>query len=188
MNPDLKSHNKWIIFSSLGWLLGVLLTLIFSVSFDAFGIEGLQFFMAIGMGLGMGYMQWRFLDAHIKISKQWIFYLTIGLTIPFLILDLIKQFIYFQPNALLIALCISLGSIISGILQIRLIKPYIKSNTSWILFSFLGWTLAGLSIYSVDYTHHISNHNLTLFFINLLALLAGGPIVGLITQLGFRRF
>jgi len=131
-------------------------------------------------------MQWRFLNAHIKISKQWISYLAIGLTIPFLVLDIIKQFVYFQPDALLIALCISAGSIITGLLQIKLIKPYIKSSILWIALSFLGWTLAGLSIFSVDYTHHISDHNLTLFFINLSALLIGGPIVGFITRFGFK--
>mgnify|MGYP000250285469 CR=1 FL=1 len=186
MRINKKTSSKWILFSSLGWLLGVILTLVFSVTFDAIGIEGLQFFMAIGMGLGMGFMQWRFLNAHIKISKQWISYLAIGLTIPFLVLDIIKQFVYFQPDALLIALCISAGSIITGLLQIKLIKPYIKSSILWIALSFLGWTLAGLSIFSVDYTHHISDHNLTLFFINLSALLIGGPIVGFITRFGFK--
>ena len=115
MKPTTVRHftiTKWTKASFAGWLLGIVVILMLSSLLDAVGIEHMQFYLGVGMGAGVGVIQWLYLRKIIPIGKTWIWYSIIGLGTPFVALDLIPNRLL--PNKLPIA--ISMGSLAVGFL------------------------------------------------------------------------
>ncbi len=173
--------SSWIMATSVGWALGILLVLLFASFFDAIGIEGRQFFIGTGMGAGVGFMQWRVLKKLFALGSNWIWFSILGLTLPFIILHLLNFFPHLNFNNYHLPTSILLGGIIIGSLQERLLKQYAPNARGWTLASFLGWAAAGACVLAIDYTRFLSDNNWVLFSLNLLLMLAGGPLLGLIT-------
>ncbi|MCP3933628.1 MAG: hypothetical protein GY705_31560 [Bacteroidetes bacterium] len=186
MNNTLEAKTnfpmrKWLIYNSLGWLSGTILVLIFSSTFDAIGIENLQFIVAVGIGLGIGIAQWLVLKNIIALKTTWITVTVIGLTIPFLIADILRYFELLNLKSLFIPICVGTGSILVGSLQSKLLKDYNIGLLNWLVVSFFSWLLIALAVYSVEYTHLISRNVWFGFITNLVLLLSGGIIIGIIT-------
>ncbi len=186
MNNTLEAKTnfpmrKWLIYNSLGWLSGTILVLIFSSIFDAIGIENLQFIVAVGIGLGIGIAQWLVLKNIIALKTTWITVTVIGLTIPFLIADILRYFELLNLKSLFIPICVGTGSILVGSLQSKLLKDYNIGLLNWLVVSFFSWLLIALAVYSVEYTHLISRNVWFGFITNLVLLLSGGIIIGIIT-------
>jgi len=173
--------KKWLIYNFFGWLLGTLLVLILSSSFDTIGIEDLQFFVAIGIGLGIGIAQWLVLKNITDIKTTWISATIIGLTIPFLISDTLNYFELLNLKSLLIPVCVGIGSLLVGFFQSKLLKNYNIRILNWMIISFFSWMLIALAVYSVEYTNLISKNVWFGFITNLILLLSGGIILGIIT-------
>lgn len=180
------SFARWIRASFIGWFIGILLILALAIGFDSIGIEHLQFFMGIGMGIGVGYMQWKVLKKAIGIEKNWVWTSIVGLGAPMLLLDLLKMFSNLSLGNYHLPLSIGLGGICIGLLQHKILAAHSSKSGQWIPGCALGWTAAIALVWGVDYTKHISSHNLTLFFLNIALILGGGIVLGLITG-GFLR-
>jgi len=173
--------KKWLIYNFFGWLLGTILVLIFSSTLDAIGVENLQFFIAVGIGLGIGIAQWLVLKKITSIKKTWISVTVIGLTIPFLIADILKYFELLNLKSLFILVCVGIGSLLIGFFQSKLLKNYNIGILNWMVISFFSWVIIALAVYSVEYTHLISKNVWFGFITNLVLLLSGGIILGIIT-------
>ncbi len=187
---DIKTNfptRKWLTYNFFGWLLGTIFVLILSSSFDAIGIENLQFFIAVGVGLGIGTAQWMILKRITEIKKNWITVTVIGLTIPFLIADILRYFELLNLESLFIPVCVGIGSLLVGFLQSKLLKNYNIGMLNWIIISFFSWILIALAVSSVEYTHLISKNVWFGFFTNLTLLLSGGIILGFITGKHLKR-
>lgn len=180
MKYDL-SLTKWVRSTFLGWLIGIALILILASAFEAVGISNLHFFMGIGMGFGVGFMQWKMLNKIIPIGKRWIWYAMLGLTLPFLTFDLLPYFTRIKFPEYQVSIPIALGGISVGALQLKLLKSYTKKTDLWVVANILGWIIAGLSILCIDYTDRISSNVSILFALNLSLMLVGGIILGLIS-------
>lgn len=177
---------RWTTSTFWGWLLGIVLIIGLSSLLDSMGIEDMQFYVGLGMGAGVGYAQWLLLRKHIPMSKNWIWFSAAGMGIPFIILDLLltKSFTYKMP------LGVVLGAILVGFLQFRLLKRYSEKANSWIWSSIAGWTLGVLAVLTIDYTKQLPPYlssNLLLAFINLLLILLGGIILGVITGIALKK-
>jgi hypothetical protein len=179
--------KKWVLYHFIGWLLGIIFVLILSSSFDALGITNLQFFVALGIGLGVGISQWLLLKTTLEIEKKWIVVTALGLTTPFLVADLLTYFDILHLKSLLIPVCISIGSLLTGYFQALLLKPYHIKITNWIAITFFSWVLIALAVYSVEYTNLLSKNVWFGFVINLILLLSGGIILGCITGLYLKK-
>ncbi|UKN00262.1 hypothetical protein K6119_11005 [Paracrocinitomix mangrovi] len=179
--------KRWIVFNFLGWILGTALVLIMSSSFDAIGIESLQFFVAVGIGLGIGLTQWLVLKRVSKIRAKWILYTMLGLSIPFIISDVLKYFNLLDLEELLIPVCVAIGSIFLGIFQSKLLADYKINAVFWIGISFISWVLISLAVISVAYTQLISDNVWFGFTVNLILLLSGGIILGVITGIHLKK-
>lgn len=186
MNGYKWSGKKWVIANFLGWFTGVLLLLILASVFETAGRE-MQFFMGLSMGAGTGFFQWRVLKHSTGIDKRWIWNAAIGLMVPFLIFDIIKLSGYTIPPFYGMIISIILGSLLTGILQQQLLKKYKANSVLWIPASLLGWMLATATVFSMDYTRYLTNNNLALFFINIILILAGGLVLGIITNIFLTR-
>ncbi len=135
---------RWILASFLGWLLGLIITIVLAVSLEAISGGGAQFMVGLGIGAGVGYMQGRVLKDKLANMLAWVWASTIGMGLPFILWDISSLAGSGLPFSM--PLCVAIGSLIVGILQWRLLQPLSPKAWWWIPGCFLGWTLtAGLT-------------------------------------------
>lgn len=180
------SVNRWTKATFWGWVIGIALILIISSFLDSIHIEHTQFYLGVGVGVGVGFTQWRLLKKFITIPSMWFWFSTVGMGVPFVLLDLI-------PNEVLVhklPFSISSGAIFSGFLQYTILKKHFEKAKLWITGSFLGWVLGVLTVFIIDYTNNLKSvisSNLVLAAINLFLMLAGGIVLGIITGKTIRK-
>lgn len=176
------SVSKWVFLTSAGFIFGILLILLFGAFSEYAGIE-VQFPLAISMGLGIGVMQWIVLRKHFDNSFKWIWLFIIGLSIPFLLFDILGSFL--KLNEWYYFAGWGLGGFLSGYLQYRFYFLFRSAKAkSWVWYSFGAWVSCTL-ITSVIFIPFIKSLGRTLeVTINMIAILGCGPILGLITGFG----
>lgn len=175
---------KWIIATSVGWLIGVILVILFAMAFEGLGIHNMQFFMGLGLGAGIGYMQWRMLGKWLGMGAEWLWLTITGLTLPFLSIDLLKLFSSFSPsgNAYLLYSIASAG-LTTGLFQFFALKKDTRRSWPWIFGSLFSWSAAGIYFLTINYTTAVSSHNMVLFALNLFIILTGGLVLGIISSI-----
>lgn len=180
------SVKRWTLTTFGGWFLGVILIMMLSGFLDSIGIEGMQFYLGLGMGAGVGFFQWLLLRKFLAVNALWILFSACGLGIPFIILDL-------MPTGTVpykLPLSIFFGALTVGLLQFLLLKKLSPKAYLWILSSFIGWILAVATVFTVNYTMMIKVSgyvNLVMALINLLLILAGGIVLGVITGISLKK-
>jgi len=177
--------GRWIKFTFLGWLLGMALIIILSMILESMGITGMQFYVGVGMGAGVGLMQWLLLRKHIGMKSTWISASILGMGIPFILFDL-----FTNNSSYALLFSVSLGGLLSGMLQYELIKNLFPNATLWIRGSFIGWTISALTVQLINYTMTMVSSgmtNLLLALLNLGLILSGGLFLGLVTKITWKK-
>jgi hypothetical protein len=177
---------SWTKTTFWGWILGVIFILLLSSFLDSIGIEHMQFYLGVGMGAGVGFTQWLLLKKNTAVkNKNWIWFSILGMGIPFVILDLILKS---NPGYKLI-LGIAFGAFALGLLQYTILKNYSSKAGIWIFGCFAGWSLAVLTTFSINYTMRLSSFfsALTLASINLVLILVGGVVLGIVTGIALKK-
>jgi hypothetical protein len=181
------SVKKWVWASFSGWFIGILLIIVLSSVLDSVGIEGVQFYIGFGVGTGIAIMQWRALLGIIPNASKWIWYTILGVGSPFLVFDIIKKLGGFALDDYNILVCVSIGGLLTGLLQSSILKTHYKTANRWIFASLLGWVLSAITVLGIEVTRHITQNNLALFVINLILIISGGAVLGLITAPFLRK-
>lgn len=185
MNKNQLTIGRWTLATFLGWLLGVIVILVFSSLLDAAGIEHLQFYVGLGMGAGVGFSQWLFLRKRFLITQKWFWFSATGMDLPFAVLD------FFLPGNVTYKLPISVapGGIATGILQTSLLKKCFSIGVQWVISSFAGWVFAALTVLLIDYTMILrsASNALLLALLNLILILAGRTILGWMNGRSLKR-
>ncbi len=174
------SVGRWVKATFWGWLLGVALILVLSSILDAGGIEDMQFYIGVGMGLGVGFAQWLLLRKYTAVSASWIWASVLGLGIPFLIVDLLFKNLGDEK----LPLGVVAGGLLVSLFQYALLKSKSSKASLWIPACFTGWALAAGTVLTINFMMTIRGEgwvNLALFFANLIIILLGGIVLGLIT-------
>ena len=177
--------KRWLTATFLGWLLGVVFIIMLSSILDSIGIEGMQFYLGVGMGGGVGLAQWFFFRRQGFLNGHWIWTSLSGMGIPLVFFDLLAA-----GMAHKLAVSIAIGALLTGILQYHLLKRSFPKAFLWMPACFLGWTLAVGTVFIIDYTNQLKpwvSNNILLALINLFLILAGGIVLGLITGKGLKR-
>lgn len=174
--------SGWIKANFIGWFAGIILIVVLSAIFEGLGISNLQFFIGIGMGAGVSFMQWRVLKKTVDINKRWVWHAVIGMGTPFLIFDILKQFTVIPAGTYYMLLSICSAGLFTGLLQYYILRPYTVRAGLWVAGSFVGWTLAALTVFSIDYSKYLSSNKWGLFSFNLIMILAGGVVLGIVTK------
>lgn len=167
--------NRWVIATTLGWLLGLVLTLILAVGWGLLGGQA-QFMIGISMGAGVGYMQHRHLEDWIDRPLRWLWISIAGMGAPFIFWD-IGTYAGFGSLFSLPA-CVLAGGLLTGILQLDLLRERMDRAVWWVLASTAGWAppVAAIAIHDLDLAPGFFD---TAFLI--AGLLFGGTILGAIT-------
>src|SRR5690349_15382753 len=111
------SISKWIKFTFFGWFVGMMLILILSGFLDSIGIEKFQFYIGVGMGGGVGLMQWIVLRKVYPIKLEWLWTSVLGLGIPFLFFDFWSHYSGYPLGEKYLPISMALGSLLIGVLQ-----------------------------------------------------------------------
>jgi hypothetical protein len=176
---------KWTLLTWAGWAAGIALIIGLGTLNEAAGIspEG-QSVVGIGMGAGVGFMQWLALRKHVRSSHRWIWFSILGFSIAYILCDVILYFAGFHPDYFII-LGTAAGALITGWLQykyiLRDISPFAKS---WIAYCFLAWMLAHLLTMGAFLSNFRINDYIPRFLAITLAfifILIGGPLLGFIS-------
>lgn len=175
------SVAKWTLYTFMGWFVGILFMLALASFLDSIGIEKFQFFIGVGLGAGVGFFQWRVLKTHMGVSTHWIWSSVLGMGIPFLLFDLISLYSTKPLGAYYLPLSTVTGAIFISVLQFIILKKYSPKASWWIFGSMTGWVLAAATVLSIDYIKLILHSNWALFIINLIMILGGGVVLGVVT-------
>jgi hypothetical protein len=187
MGPRVENRMtifRWTKSTFYGWILGIILIVVLSSFLDSLGIEDMQLYIGMAMGVGVGLTQWLLLRKFYSINANWVLVSAVGLSFPFVAVEIIKLGV---PDYKL-PLCVSLGSILVGLLQLPMTRK-IGLKTEWIFLCFLGWTLAASTVMLMNYTMTLRGQasGLILALLNFVFILAGGVILGLVTGIVFRK-
>jgi hypothetical protein len=186
---EFKDYTKWTLqhiwVIIVSYFSGTILLLLihglfgFTMKDDGTYLSNTLMHVASGsvLALGTGILQKVLLKKYFRVSFFWVLSLIIGFILAELLAGLVlwKLEIYRglinifnNSNHFPEASIFALAGLISGILQIRLLKPYYKKRFYWIVSSTLGWGLLILSTY-----------------FGLIAILLGPFLYGAITGLMF---
>ncbi len=175
--------KRWVWFTALGWLTGFACTMLIIFLFEALHI-GNQSMIGIGMGAGVGLIQALLLKRYQLSGKHWFWSTFIGMSVPYLLYDLVSLFISMRPETIL-PIATALGGLLAGTLQYyTVLKPHPGSSRYWILLTAVGWLLAHgflLFLFANEKLKQLEVPVILILVFAISCILSGGPILGLIT-------
>ncbi|MEK6781582.1 MAG: hypothetical protein AABY93_07735 [Bacteroidota bacterium] len=153
------TQNRWIWSTTAGWFIGILLVVGFAMLAEIIlqtnDESGGQAAVGIGMGTGVGLMQWIVLRKYLESIQKWLWFLIIGFTISYVSFDLIAANIDLAIKAeVSLPFATTLGALISSWLHYRFILRNITSKAAnWIAYNTIAWLLAHL----INYLRYVSD-------------------------------
>ncbi len=176
------SLGRWIMHTSIGFALGIVILILFAGILESFKIDVL-FPLAAGLGLGIGGMQWLLLKNYFEEAAKWIWLLIVGLTIPFLFYDLTTSYLKLEEWFFLVLWVF--GGLLSGYLQYRFyLNSRVEKAKLWVGYSFAGWLFCALLVSIVFVPMIQSWGRNTQMVLNSIAIFGCGPLLGVTTGIG----
>jgi hypothetical protein len=176
--------RRWVLATVGGWLLGILLVVLLANRFEGIGVGG-QFPLGIGMGLGVGYAQWRVARRWFGATSGWVWMSTVGMTTPFLVADLVGMWwkaLSVADNVTAILLATAMGGSLAGWWQRRSLQSRSRRGALWPVVCGGGWVLAAAVTLLVMVPRH--PESAIDMWRNLGALPLGGAVLGAMTVAG----
>jgi hypothetical protein len=189
-SPKQLTQNRWIWLTTAGWFIGILLVVGFAMLGEIIlhtkDESGGQAAVGIGMGTGVGLMQWVVLRKYLESVQKWLWFSIIGFTLSYVSFDLIAANIDLAIKAeVALPIATTLGALISSWLQYKFILRNITSKASnWIAYNTIAWLLAHLITSGMFLINMKTSFNIPKVIIAVVALFfltVGGPILGFIT-------
>ena len=175
--------RRWVVGTFGGWTLGFALAIAFILAAEGMGLRETQFPLALGMGVGVGFMQGRLVAPVVGDRRRWWIATALGLALPFAVADIAGRLDLSVGYSL--APYVVLGGITAGLLQWRILRANARRAVLWIGASGLGWALAAATVYFNDrHLPRIPGIVGALLYIGVI--LIGGILLGLVGALGFR--
>lgn len=169
--------RRWLVATFAGWILGVVVMSVLDKGAQQIGM-GNHFPVGIGMGLSIGYVQWRVGRKWFNATSEWMLASLVGIGMPFVLSDV---FSVWRSDAMIVSLLlnVALGSLIAGWWQWRILKRRSLAARWWILGSVAGWMLgAAAPLVLMSGGHPESSLAL---WCNIGAFALGGILLGVVT-------
>ena len=137
---------RWSIATCIGWIVGVVAAIALSyVIMDLIGLgEETNIFVGIFMGACMGLAQMIGVRGKLKLGARWVWGSVAGMGIAFVAAVLLGQYVLRVEGPvdhLLIPVAI-VGGLLTGLFQMRSLKPYTSRTALWPVLSALSWGVA----------------------------------------------
>src|ERR1017187_7891343 len=142
-SPKQLTQNRWIWLTTAGWFIGILLivglAMLGEIILHAKEESGGQAAVGIGMGTGVGLMQWVVLRRYLESVQKWLWFSIFGFTLSYVSFDLMAtnidlamKAIFGIPkviNAVVALFFLTVGGPILGFITGRFIVPVINKQT-----------------------------------------------------------
>jgi len=170
----------WVKNTFIGWIVGFVIVVILALLFENIGLGTTNVFIGLGMGLSVGFFQWKAFQNLIGISKKWIWFSMVGMALPFIISEIapIVWSNFSLPYSL--QLNVSIGGLLVGLMQFQILRIKTKKAIWWVFACFIGWILA--TFFSTISDFNIIPKSMGLFsaLITLFLMLMGGVVLGFV--------
>lgn|GEM_PF-1955147 len=142
-----KFLTHWLIYNIIAFAIGIIFSFIVA---DIFGIvfpSALYLIDGVCVGLCVGFFQWHMLQKYIKVNYWWGLASTLGLGLPFtliLFLDIVGLAVPLLAGkeVLTFSFIGFLGGMISGLIQLRILRKHLSTATWWVPLCIVSWTIA----------------------------------------------
>lgn len=159
--------RRWVLATTIGWVVGIVAAFIAAhlVVQIVYPVLGYESNLVVGLCLGavVGYVQRRFAPNPITASGWWILSTSIGMGIPFVVVEIARAIWSGIPLGLVPILAV--GGLITGLLQLRNMRRHSRRSGWWVLASIVGWGLGWLAM-EIGFG---------------VGLLVGGALLGVVT-------
>jgi hypothetical protein len=176
-SPVHPFFQRWLFATFVGWILGIVVLILLDEGAEQIGI-GNQFPVGVGMGLSIGYVQWRVGRKWFGATSEWMFASLVGMGMPFVLSDVFSIW-RSEEMTLLLFLNVALGSLIGGWWQCRILQRRSVKAHWWIVGSIAGWMLSATAPLILTSGGHPES-SLALWR-NLGAIALGGIVLGVVT-------
>jgi hypothetical protein len=182
--------KKWIWLTIAGWFIGVALVIGLGILAETIlqGKEGLggQALVGVGMGIGVGLMQWILLRKYLRSALNWLWFSILGFTVAYLASDIVASFITIGFDAgTILPLATFIGALISGWLQYAFVlKKSIANSKGWIMYNAVAWLFAHLltmGMFLIKIPKQSGVLGVLIIILAFVFILNGGPLLGFIT-------
>lgn len=176
-----RFFNRWVLATFGGWLLGVVVILLLAAIGERVRV-GDQSPVGIGMGLGVGYAQWRVARKWFGATSQWMWATVSGMGTAFVLSDLVGvRWDIGQSNVFRLIILAALGSLLVGLWQWRTLQPRSLRAHWWIAASVVGWVSAACLPMLMISPGPGSPQSALALWLNVGGLALGGIVLGVIT-------
>lgn len=182
--------SRWIWLTVVGWFIGVTLVIGFGILAETIlqgkgGLEG-QALVGVGMGTGVGLMQWILLRKYLRKALSWLWCSILGFTLAYVASDIVASFITIGFDAgTILPVATLLGAVISGWLQfVFVLKRSVANSKGWILYNAIAWLLAHLltmGMFLIKIPTQSGALEVLVVILAFVFILIGGPLLGFIT-------
>lgn len=138
---DPLHRSRWVLFTGIGWVLGVLLVVGLAVLLESFdlGWTG-QSVVGLGMSLGVGVMQGLTLGHRVP-KASWVRAMVVGFVVPYGMADGLMYITALKPEQVL-PIATVLGAVLAASLQARSVGVVAGGMGHWVLRHAVAWLLA----------------------------------------------
>lgn len=180
-----KARNffrRWVLATFAGWLLGVVVVLILAEAGEIIG--WVQSPVGIGMGLSIGYMQWRIARIWFTCTSEWMWGSVAGMGFPFVLSDIVGVLwrdtpAFIGDEYLTLLINVALGGLLAGLWQRRTLQAHSVRANWWVAASLACWMFAAAATILLIVPGHPET-SLELWR-NFGAIGIGGIVLGLLS-------
>ena len=163
----------WVLLTFVGWTIGGIMG--FFLGHVLLG----NVMAGIGIGGGVGFMQWLALRRHVRQAGWWALASAAGLTVCFGLFEVVYLIWGYPFDLVGWVVVLVVGGALSGVLQQRILRRHVRRSGWWVLASTVGW---GLSVVGPALPQMDSGPIVVMIIRNLVAPLAlAGGVLGTVT-------
>jgi hypothetical protein len=172
-----RFFTLWVVASSAGWVCGVIVVLMLAELQDLLHV-GNGVYVGAGMGWTIGFAQWRVARTWFGATSPWMWASTIGVTIPFLLADLVGAQ-WDRDGLYLIPALAAAGGLLAGLWQRSSLRSHSGKTNWWVAASAAAWMCPALLIQLIIVPYRPRTPLDAVR--NTGSILLGGVVLGLVT-------
>lgn len=161
---------RWLVATAIAWVIGIIIAFPLSYLLNVIYPKTTNVLVGLCLGAAVGLAQKIAVRRSIELTWGWVWAAMIGMGLPFIVAEIIDvvwpgKYEYTGDRLFAWMLIIGTGGLITGLLQMRILRRFTTKASWWLPASIVSWGLAWLSMNLVGMTGY----------------LVGGPVLGAVS-------